>query len=53
MKLPRDLSGNQLAKTLGKLGSAVSRLGTLASILNEVAQHFGLTREELVARLFL
>jgi predicted RNA binding protein YcfA (HicA-like mRNA interferase family) len=28
------------------------RLGTLASVLGDVAQHFGLTREALVERLF-
>ncbi len=28
------------------------RVGTLSSILNDVAQHHGLTREELVSKLF-
>jgi predicted RNA binding protein YcfA (HicA-like mRNA interferase family) len=79
VKLPRDLSGRDLARLLGRLGYAVTRqtgshmrlttqaggehhltipdhdslrLGTLSSILNAVAEHAGLTREELAQRLF-
>ena len=79
MKLPRDLSGADLAKALTKLGYAVTRqksshirmttqqngqhhvtvpdhdpikVGTLADILKDVADHFGLQREELLDRLF-
>jgi len=79
MKLPRDLSGAELAKALKKLGYVVTRqksshirmttqqngehhitipdhdaikIGTLADILKDVGDHFGLTREELLDRLF-
>ena len=79
MRLPRDVSGEDLAKTLAGLGYRVARqtgshlrlttldngehhvtvprhaalrVGTLAGVLSDVAQHFGLTREELVERLF-
>jgi len=77
--LPRDVSGNDLAKRLESLGYRVSRqtgshlrlstvdrgvhhvtipahrnlrLGTLSAILAEVAQHFGMSREALIERLF-
>ena len=79
MKLPRDFSGADLAKRLGRLGYAVTRetgshlrlstserdqhhvtipnhdplkVGTLAGILNDVAAHLEISREELVQRLF-
>lgn len=79
MKLPRDLGGHELARTLEKVGYRVSRqtgshmrltteeggqhhvtipahsplrVGTLAVILSEVASHLGLTRDELIDRLF-
>jgi predicted RNA binding protein YcfA (HicA-like mRNA interferase family) len=79
MKLPRDLSGDDLAQALGTLGYRVIRqtgshmrlvtlergehhvtisrrpslrVGTLAGILGDVAQHFGLTRSDLLTRLF-
>lgn len=79
MKLPRDLSDAELAKSLAALGYKVTRqtgshlrlstvehgehhvsvpahkvlpLGTLRSILREVARHAGLTPEEIVRRLF-
>ncbi|MBS1903971.1 MAG: type II toxin-antitoxin system HicA family toxin [Bacteroidetes bacterium] len=79
MKLPRDLSGTDLAKALRELGYVVVRqrgshlmlttsehgehhiaiplhdplkLGTLMGILNDVAQHFKLSRDELSRRLF-
>jgi predicted RNA binding protein YcfA (HicA-like mRNA interferase family) len=79
MRLPRDLSGNDLAQALCKLGYQVTRqtgshirltttergehhvtipnhnplrVGTLSGILADVAEHFGLSREELAARLF-
>lgn len=79
MKLPRNLSGDDLVKALVKLGYAVVRqtgshmrltttehgehhvtipkhyslrVGTLSAILAEVADHFELTREELVDLLF-
>jgi predicted RNA binding protein YcfA (HicA-like mRNA interferase family) len=79
MKLPRDVSGTDLAKRMGRLGYAVTRqtgshlrlstserdqhhvtipnhdplkVGTLAGILNEVAAHLEIGREELIQRLF-
>ena len=59
MRLPRDLSGNDLAQALRKLGYQVTRqtgshirLTTTSGILADVAEHFELSREELAARLF-
>ncbi|MEQ1893769.1 MAG: type II toxin-antitoxin system HicA family toxin [Planctomycetota bacterium] len=79
MKLPRDLSGHELAKALRAFGYQVTRqtgshmrlttnergehhltipghaalrIGTLASILGEVAAHFELSRDDVIARLF-
>jgi predicted RNA binding protein YcfA (HicA-like mRNA interferase family) len=79
MKLPRDLSGTELAKALQKVGYRTTRqtgshlrltadtptqhhitipahdplkVGTLAAILDEVAVHLKLSREELLHRLF-
>ncbi len=78
MKLPRDVSGDDLAKALKVLGYAVMRqtgshyrltteqggehhvtiprhsplrIGTFAAILDDVAGHFGISRDELVARI--
>jgi predicted RNA binding protein YcfA (HicA-like mRNA interferase family) len=79
MRIPRDLSGGDLVKRLGRLGYAVTRqtgshirltsrthgehhvtvpkhdplrIGTLAAILDGVAAHHGLTRDELLQGLF-
>ena len=79
MKLPRDLSGSDLANRLSILGYQVTRqtgshlrlttqeqgehhitiprhdplkLGTLAGILADVAQHFGISRESVAERIF-
>jgi len=79
MRLPRDLSGRDLAKALGKLGYKTTRqssshvrlttqrngehhvtipdhdpirVGTLAGILADVAQHHKLTRDRLARLLF-
>ena len=79
MKLPRDLSGPELARALRVFGYQVTRqsgshmrlsthehgehhvtvpahaalrIGTLASILGDVAAHLGLTRDEVVEKLF-
>ncbi|MEO8380812.1 MAG: type II toxin-antitoxin system HicA family toxin [Acidobacteriota bacterium] len=79
MRLPRDLSGDELARRLGRAGYSVTRqtgshmrltttkprehhitiprhdalrVGTLASILDDVATHREITRDELMARLF-
>ncbi len=79
MKLPRNLSGEDLAKSLKKLGYEKTRqagshmrlttslngehhitipnhdslkIGTLSSILSDVANHFDYSKEELINRLF-
>jgi predicted RNA binding protein YcfA (HicA-like mRNA interferase family) len=75
MRLPRDLSGDGLAKVLGSLGYNITRqtgshlrltttergehhvtiprhdslrIGTLS----DVAEHFGISRDDVVAQLF-
>jgi predicted RNA binding protein YcfA (HicA-like mRNA interferase family) len=79
MRLPRDISGEDLARALQVLGYEFTRqtgshirltarlgkehhvtiprhsslrIGTLAAILADIAQHHGLSRETLVERLF-
>ena len=79
MKLPRDVSGDRLAKALRVLGYEITRqtgshfrlttnklgehhvtiprhdpirIGTFAGILDDVADHFELSREDLVRKLF-
>lgn len=79
MKLPRDLSGDDLARALGELvyeiirqtGSHLRlttadpsdhhitiprheslRVGTLSWILRDVADHLGMTKDELIEQLF-
>jgi len=79
MKLPRNVSGEKLARSLRILGYQVTRqtgshirvttveggqhhvtiprhdpvrIGTFAGILDDVAEHFGLNREELLLKLF-
>jgi predicted RNA binding protein YcfA (HicA-like mRNA interferase family) len=79
VKLPRDISGADLAKALKSLGYEVTRqtgshmrlttteggthhvtipqhdplrVGTLAGILSDVASHLGISREELLTRVF-
>ena len=75
MKLPRDLSGPDLAKVLRSLGYEVTRqtgshmrlttthhitvpdhgplrVGTLAGILADLAAHFEMSRDDLMAKLF-
>lgn len=79
MKLPRDLSSDDLIKKLSELGYQVTRqtgshirlttsengthqitipahnpikIGTLNNILRDVAQHFNLSKNELLERLF-
>jgi predicted RNA binding protein YcfA (HicA-like mRNA interferase family) len=78
MKLPRDVSGDDLVKALRALDYDVTRqtgshlrltttqggehhitvprhsplrIGTLAAILDDVAEHFGITRAELMIRI--
>ena len=75
MRLPRDVSGQHLAKQRSSFGYSVTRqkgshmrltttrngehhvtipdhsplrIGTIASILSDVAAHFGMTRDALV-----
>lgn len=79
MKLPRDISGDELSKNLKVFGYAVTRqtgshlrltstqkgehhvsiprhsslkLGTLAGIIGDISQHFELSKDEVVTRLF-
>jgi predicted RNA binding protein YcfA (HicA-like mRNA interferase family) len=79
MKLPRDLSGLDLARALRPLGYSVTRqtgshlrlttaeggqhhvtipahdplkVGSLAAVLGDVAEHFEISRDELLRRLF-
>ncbi len=80
MRLPRDLSGDDLAKRLGRLGYEQTRqagshlrltrsssegehhitiprhkalrVGTLNSILTDVATHLNLNKEDLLRQLF-
>jgi predicted RNA binding protein YcfA (HicA-like mRNA interferase family) len=78
MKLPRDVSGDALAKALKALGYQVTRqtgshlrlttdeggehhvtiprhdplrIGTFANILDDVASHLAISREELLTRI--
>lgn len=78
MKLPRDLTGAELIKSLKRMGYQTTRqtgshirlttnengshhvtiplhsplrVGTLASILDDVARHFGISRDELWAKI--
>ena len=79
MKLPRDVSGRELAKALEVLGYVVTRqagshmrlttqqagehhltipahnplkIGTLNSVVREIASHFQMTREQAVERIW-
>jgi predicted RNA binding protein YcfA (HicA-like mRNA interferase family) len=79
MKLPRDPSGDDLAKALEEPGYQVTRptgshlrlttaepaehhvtiprhdplrVGTLSAVLRDIAEHHGMTKDELVDRLF-
>jgi len=79
LKLPRDVSGAELARALQRVGYRVTRqtgshmrltssergehhvtipahdslrIGTLASILGDVAAHLNITRDDLASRLF-
>jgi predicted RNA binding protein YcfA (HicA-like mRNA interferase family) len=79
MKLPRNISGSDLAKALKALGYEVTRqtgshmrlttteggehhvtipqhdplrVGTLAGILNDIAEHLGISRDELLTKIF-
>lgn len=79
MKLPRDLSGLELANKLAMLGYEITRqngshirlttqqngehhitipqhnplkVGTFSAVLNDVAKHFLISRDDLIKRLF-
>ena len=80
MRLPRDLSGKDLIRSLRSLGFQVTRqtgshirltttekgthhitvpnhdplrIGTMAAILDSVAEHVGMTRDQLITQLKL
>lgn len=80
MRLPRDVSGMELAQALGILGYVITRqtgghlrltteeggehhvtvprhehlrVGTLSSILSDVAQHFGEAKKDIARRVFV
>ena len=79
MKLPRDITGMELAEALAVFGYVVirqtgshlqmattqcgeqnitvprhnpMRVGTLSGIIGDVAEHFGISRREVLLRLF-
>jgi predicted RNA binding protein YcfA (HicA-like mRNA interferase family) len=79
MRLPRDISAQELIKSLQKLGYVITRqkgshirltttsngqhhitipnhnpikLGTLSSIIGDIAAHFKQTKEEVAEKLF-
>jgi len=79
MRIPRDLSAQELVKALEKMGYEVTRrkgshirlttmeqgehhvtipdhaamrVGTLSGILGDIAEHFGIPRDELMEELF-
>lgn len=79
MRLPRDISGEELARRLEKNGNSITRqtgshlrlttllfgeqhitipnhsslrIGTLTSILNDVAKHYKKTKEQIIIDLF-
>jgi predicted RNA binding protein YcfA (HicA-like mRNA interferase family) len=80
MKLPRDVTGSELASRLGKFGYEITRqngshirlttqkngeehhitiprhdplkVGTFFAILNDVAKHLEISRDELIEDLF-
>ncbi len=80
MKLPRDISGLELARLLARFGYEITRqtgshlrlttktfgehhltlpnhpslrVGTLSSIISEIALHFKVPKDEVIQRLFL
>jgi len=79
VKLPRDITGLELARRLTIMGYTISRqsgshirlttqqngehhvtipqhdplkVGTFSAVLNDVAKHFSMSREDLIKRLF-
>ena len=79
MKLPRDISGDELSRLLKKLGYTIVRqsgshirlttiqkgehhitipshdplkIGTLSSILSDIAEHFEVSKQDLINQLF-
>ncbi len=59
MRLPRDVSRRDLVRALETFGYVVLRqtgshirLGTLAGVVADVAAHHGLSKNEVVQRLF-
>ncbi len=79
MKIPRDISGEDLIKLIKPYGYSITRqtgshirlsteqngqhhitvphhdplkIGTLASIISDIAEHFGITKQALTQELF-
>ena len=68
MKLPREISGKELAKLLEKYGYQATRqkgehhitipahkylkIGTLSSILSDIAKHLKIDKNDLIKTLF-
>jgi len=67
LKLPRDVSGEDVVRSLRRLGYEITRqtgshirvtskrklrVGTLAGILSDVATYLDLSRDELTEQLF-
>ena len=78
-KIPRDISGSELTKLIGKFGYQITRqtgshirlttkengihhitvpnhkplkIGTLSNILSDIADHFQISKKELLEKLF-
>jgi predicted RNA binding protein YcfA (HicA-like mRNA interferase family) len=78
-KIPRDISGSELIKIIGKFGYQITRqtgshirlttkengihhitvpnhnplrIGTLSNILSDIADHFKISKKELLEKLF-
>jgi predicted RNA binding protein YcfA (HicA-like mRNA interferase family) len=78
-KIPRDISGSELIKLIGKFGYQITRqtgshirltttengihhitvpnhnplkIGTLSNILSDIADHFQISKKELLEKLF-
>ena len=78
-KIPRDITGSELIKIIGKFGYQITRqtgshirltttengihhitvpnhsplkIGTLSNILSDIAEHFQISKKELLEKLF-
>ncbi|MEO0262194.1 MAG: type II toxin-antitoxin system HicA family toxin [candidate division WOR-3 bacterium] len=67
MKLPRDIGGEEIALLLKKFGYKITRqtgshitipkhkplkIGTLNSIISDIAEHLQLDKKEIIEKLF-